>query len=265
MPEPMPHVPLAPAPPTEIPRAAISPVPGTTMTAEKAKQLREPFKSEQVGKLPKVSCKACTEASKKRYGAICDRHEKRKCEVCGNYITTGHVDLDYVGHAATTDRLLQVDPAWSWDFVATDPTTGQPVIGEGLWIKLTVCGVTRYGFGDGKSIKEMIGDAIRNAAMRFGVALDLWAKEDLSAGRDEEQHSPTMPPKEEVARVRDLAKSADIGDWVKDQGFPWPWTFDACASIEAKADEVLSAPFVDAPELPDAESPEPPVEETLPL
>jgi hypothetical protein len=48
-----------------------------------------------------------------------------------------------------------------------------------LWIKLTINGVTRIGVGDGKSAKECIGDAIRNAAMRFGVALDLWAKENL--------------------------------------------------------------------------------------
>jgi hypothetical protein len=48
-----------------------------------------------------------------------------------------------------------------------------------LWIRLTVCGVTRLGVGDGKNMKERIGDAIRNAAMRFGVALDLWAKENL--------------------------------------------------------------------------------------
>jgi hypothetical protein len=48
-----------------------------------------------------------------------------------------------------------------------------------LWIKLTICGVTRLGVGDGKNAKEVIGDAIRNAAMRFGVALDLWAKENL--------------------------------------------------------------------------------------
>jgi hypothetical protein len=53
--------------------------------------------------------------------------------------------------------------------------------GDNLWIKLTICGVTRIGVGDGKSPKECIGDAIRNAAMRFGVALDLWAKEDLHA------------------------------------------------------------------------------------
>ena len=90
--------------------------------------------------------------------------------------------LDYVGHAATTDRLLEVDPAWSWEPFALD-AAGLPALDKegNLWIRLTVCGVTRPGVGDGKTAKERIGDAIRNAAMRFGVALDLWAKEDLHA------------------------------------------------------------------------------------
>ena len=33
----------------------------------------------------------------------------------------------------------------------------------------------------GDAIKEVIGDALRNAAMRFGAALDLWHKGDLHA------------------------------------------------------------------------------------
>ena len=57
----------------------------------------------------------------------------------------------------------------------------------GLWIRLTVCGVTRLGYGDAggrkgpNAIKESIGDAIRNAGMRFGLALDLWCKGDPDA------------------------------------------------------------------------------------
>ncbi|MBK9181443.1 MAG: hypothetical protein IPM45_18175 [Acidimicrobiales bacterium] len=55
---------------------------------------------------------------------------------------------------------------------------GLPV---GLWIRLTVCGVTRLGYGScpaGQidSQKVLVGDAIRNAAMSFGVALDLWIR-----------------------------------------------------------------------------------------
>jgi hypothetical protein len=135
------------------------------VTPEQAKKLREPFRPEQIGKIPK-----------------------------------GGIELDYVGHAATTDRLLQVDPDWTWEPMAYGPS-GTPLIEwmrdgtyGGLWIWLTVCGVRRPGFGDGKTAKEIIGDAIRNAAMRFGVALDLWAKEDLSGGN---QPLPAPPAEQE--------------------------------------------------------------------
>jgi hypothetical protein len=121
------------------------------MTPEQAAELRKPFPASAIGKLPK-----------------------------------GGTQLDYVGHAATTDRLLSVDPLWTWEPVAFDEHGLPAFQGKNLWIKLTVCGVTRYGIGDGSSVKECIGDAIRNAAMRFGVALDLWSKEELApASRDQ--------------------------------------------------------------------------------
>lgn len=155
------------------------------MTPEEAAKLREPFPPEQIGKLPRLTCAACRDARSK----VCGEHSKSKCRECGNYISSAHIHLDYVGHAATTDRLLSVDPEWTWAPLGTDDR-GIPALASGLgesdepvclWINLTVCGVTRPGFGSGKTAKIAIGDAIRNAAMRFGVALDLWAKEDLHA------------------------------------------------------------------------------------
>jgi hypothetical protein len=127
------------------------------MTPENAHALRKPFDKKSVGKLPK-----------------------------------GGVMLDYVGHAATTDCLLGVDPEWTWEPLAFDPA-GLPAIDAAgnLWIKLTVCGVTRIGVGDGKNMKERIGDAIRNAAMRFGVALDLWSKEELEQVAGADVHKAT--------------------------------------------------------------------------
>ena len=121
---------------------------------EKLKQLREPFKPNEISKLPK-----------------------------------GNVMLDYVGHAALTDRLLKVDPLWQWEPLALTPE-GLPLIDKdgGLWIKLTICGITRLGYGDAQgktgpnATKERIGDALRNAGMRFGIALDLWHKGELSHG-----------------------------------------------------------------------------------
>lgn len=105
-----------------------------------------------------------------------------------SYLPKGGVKLAYVGHAAITDRLLDVDPGWTWEPLALDER-GLPALDEvgGLWIRLTVLGVTRLGYGDagakkgGDAMKERIGDALRNAAMRFGAALDLWHKGDLHA------------------------------------------------------------------------------------
>ena len=132
--------------------------------------LREPFPAHQISKLPKPF---------KRDS------EKGNCRECGGYHGLPAMHLDYVGHAALTDRLLDADPAWTWEPVGDAKALGLPVCEGGMWIRLTVCGVTRFGFGaaDGKSggdgVKEVIGDALRNAAMRFGAALDLWHKGQL--------------------------------------------------------------------------------------
>ncbi len=156
------------------------------MDAGQAKALREPFPRSAIGHLPK-----------------------------------GGVMLDYVGHAAVSDRLLAVDPDWSWEPFAVDDR-GLPALDSrgNLWIRLTVAGVTRIGVGDGKSAKEVIGDAIRNAAMRFGVALDLWAKEDLheiSQVRSEPDTQPAVAaepaPSPKLVTQPQLAKiHAGLGD-----------------------------------------------------
>jgi len=150
------------------------------MDADKAAALRAPFPPAAIGKLPKP------------YRAD---SQKGTCKECGGYHGMPAVHLDYVGHAATTDRLLQVDPGWSWEPLAND-ANGLPALDSkgNLWIRLTVAGVTRIGVGDGKSAKECIGDAIRNAAMRFGVALDLWAKEDLHEGCSPVPVASELPP-----------------------------------------------------------------------
>lgn len=152
------------------------------MTPEQAEALLAPFPAEAIGKLPRIVCPACSKAQ----GKVCPQHRKIKCAECENWISERHIHLDYVGHAITTKRLLDVDPEWMWEPVAIGQY-GQPVATDGgLWIRLTVCGVTRYGWGDGPDMKQMISDAIRNAAMRFGVALDLWSKEDLRASDESE-------------------------------------------------------------------------------
>ncbi len=158
------------------------------------------------------------------------------------------VVLDYVGHAALTDRLLEVDMMWSWEPMATNPQ-GLPLFDDqgGLWIRLTVCGMTRLGYGHadsakkgGDRIKEIIGDALRNAAMRFGAALDLWHKGDLHAEEDDierdaiQNETATPPPgaqarfSEICAMFRKATTEADVraieaeakAEWVDLKGLP---------------------------------------------
>lgn len=173
--------------------------------------LRVQFPREQINPLPKISCRACSQSQAKN----CDRHRKIKCKECDNWITEQHVHLPYVGHAELTNRLLDADPLWSWEPLATDER-GLPQFDGygGLWIRLTVCGHTRLGYGDadGKkganAIKEAIGDALRNAAMRFGAALDLWAKSDLTAASVEHPKSA----EEDVPAVAGPGRSEPVDD-----------------------------------------------------
>lgn len=179
--------------------------------------LRVPFEAHQISKLPKPTKRQTDEVK-------ADYKKGIRCKICGGWHHPDVAHLDYVGHAALTDRLLDCDPEWNWEPLSV-AENGAPKLDEngGMWIKLTVCGVTRLGYGhpDGKrggdAIKEVIGDALRNAAMRFGAALDLWHKGDLHAVDDAEPEKPT-PPAERIHPERaDLiannieAVGADLG------------------------------------------------------
>lgn len=165
--------------------------------------LRQPFPEHHISKLPKETRKQIDERKNDNSCVVW------KCEVCGGAHHKKAVHLDYVGHAALTDRLLDTDPEWFWEPLAIDEH-GLPAFDQrgGLWIKLTVCGVTRLGYGcaDGKSggdaIKEIIGDALRNAAMRFGAALDLWHKGDLHLDADDvpgdKAENSTVSPRQRI-------------------------------------------------------------------
>lgn len=105
----------------------------------------------------------------------------------------GGITLDFVGHADITRILIEIDPYWTITPVAFDEA-GLPartkignMIQAGFW--MTVLETTRYCVGSVEERKqdigkELVSDAIRNGAMRFGVALSLWTKaewEDLGA------------------------------------------------------------------------------------
>ena len=177
---------------------------------EKLKKLREPFPDNLVGWLPKPMLKK----------EDMDKIPKINCPICGQYHAKDKVmHLSYVGHAALTDRLLDVDPAWSWEPVAVGQD-GYPVIDKdgGMWIRLTILGVTKMGYGEaapsniksgGNATKERIGDALRNAAMRFGCALEMWHKGDLHAHKISEFKEPEDEAGNPVAQPEKPAISND--------------------------------------------------------
>ena len=121
----------------------------------------------------------------------------------------GQRSYNFINHAVVTDRLISVDPAWYWQPMAISDN-GSPVLDEfnGLWIRLTVCGVTRIGYGASEphqkgadAVKTAISDAIKNAAMRFGVALDLWGA-DSNGSSVELAPTPFTPPLRSVPPLK---------------------------------------------------------------
>ena len=159
------------------------------MTPETAAILRKQFPPEQIGKSPRSG-----------------------------------IQLDYVGHADVTSRLIEAIRSGPGNRAAIDQQgmpvydlagNGNPV---GLWIKLTIAGVTRLGYGSvpdnqRDAVKVLIGDALRNAAMRFGVAVDLWAKGDRA---DPTADNPSGP----AGKVPDCRPGASSGECPETPGSP---------------------------------------------
>jgi hypothetical protein len=119
----------------------------------------------------------------------------------------GGMQLDFVGHADVTKMLIEIDPEWTWEPTAFD-VNGLPAyrVENGMahmagW--LTILGVRRLGVGSVMHnkpdlLKELISDFIRNAAMRFGVCLALWTKQEW----EDVSHTPSTP----VAKPAPVAK-----------------------------------------------------------
>lgn len=115
----------------------------------------------------------------------------------------GGRQLSFVGHAEITRILIEVDPLWWWEPAAWD--NGVPAIKTvngfaHMAGTLFIHGVGRVGVGsvaEGKQdiYKELVSDFLRNAAMRFGIALNLWSQQewdDLKATAQENWNTPAV-------------------------------------------------------------------------
>jgi hypothetical protein len=119
--------------------------------------------------------------------AVLEQYATPDPKIVGTIPRNG-INLAYVSHADITRILIEIDPAWNWQPVAWE--NGRPAINiengtATMWATLTLLGKSLLGVGSVRSDKpdmdkELVGDFLRNAAMRFGISLSLWSKQDWS-------------------------------------------------------------------------------------
>ncbi len=123
----------------------------------------------------------------------------------------GGMQLDFVGHADITRILIEIDPMWSWEPCGW--VNGRPHVHvengmATMWARLTVHGKPMLGVGSVRADKaeldkELVGDFLRNAAMRFGISLALWTKQEW-----EDLGSKPVAPVKKPAKAKAVAASS---------------------------------------------------------
>lgn len=87
--------------------------------------------------------------------------------------------VGYVDARLVTERLNLVCPGDWYEGDAKNPTLApfQPVDWSrgAMLCRLTVCGVTRQDIGFGKDAKALVSDALKRAAVKFGIAVSVYA------------------------------------------------------------------------------------------
>ena len=163
----------------------------------------------------------------------------------------GGIQLDFVGHADITRILIEIDPLWSYEPCGWD--NGRPAIHvengmATMWAYLIVHGKKMLGVGSVRADKqeldkELVGDFLRNAAMRFGISLALWTKnewEDLGGHAPSPQKSiparkPAPKPVADISVTSTIPVDPEIvGKFIK-----------ACVSANLDHDKVADAAGVD--------------------
>lgn len=222
-PRPRTSTPPPPPSPTEVPGEDVS-------IAERLRWLHVTYKTppaQHISKLPKPLNKD---------------NPRGNCSECGGFHGLPAIHLDYLGHAELTDILLFVDPQWEWLPFAVDEGGLPRVIandkGAAMWITLKIWGQVRVGVGTSTpkgpdTYKELIGDALRNAAMRFGIGVDLWSKAEgidrrLEAGQHVEPDSDHDPNSQPAPADRPAPKSSR---GAPRQPEPDVWTYDGLMAL----------------------------------
>lgn len=127
----------------------------------------------------------------------------------------GNITLSYVGHAEITRILTEIDPLWKLEPIKIDDD-GLPAyrVENGMahmMGALTLLGHTRLGIGSAPHnkqdlFKELWSDLIRNTAMRFGICVSLWSKEEWGGESD------VAPAPKKKAPAKKAPEPAPVAD-----------------------------------------------------
>lgn len=125
--------------------------------------------------------------------------------------------MSYISHGLITERLNEADPDWVSEVIEVFTyTDAQGVLHcAGVTLSLTVGGITRQEAGGPQrptifadEIKNALSDALKRAAMRFGVALEMWEElidaeydEDVTLAEQEPVQRHAQPQRQQQART----------------------------------------------------------------
>jgi hypothetical protein len=199
-------------------------------------------------------------------------------------ISKNGVELSYVGHGEITKALSEIDPEWTWEPVlgadglpAIRIQKGQiprrdrdPILVDmaTMWGRLTLNGVTRWAVGSVEAHKpdldkELVSDLLRNAGMRFGIALGLWIGDSTPPTRTAGTMRTTTDAGSDVVTTRPANAPSEkqlwlVGKLFKEQGKLPPHNLGSMDKFEVSrlieqlkaGDEVPPPTDTDAPEEP---------------
>jgi len=169
--------------------------------------------------------------------AVLEEYASPDPKIVGTIPRNG-VNLSYVSHSEITRILISVDAMWSWEPI--EWINGRPAIHiengmATMWGKMTLLGKSMICVGSARADKadyekELIGDLLRNGSMRYGIALNLWSKQDSGSGGVSVQtitksfpgatvvNAPAQPQQASNASVaRPAAKQASAGNPVSEK------------------------------------------------
>lgn len=142
----------------------------------------------------------------------------------------GNMQLDFVGHADITRILIEIDPMWRWVPIAWDEGRPKIHVENGMatmWGELQLLGHARLGVGSVRADKadldkELVSDFLRNAAMRFGICLSLWTKQEWDDLNNNPAPAPAKKPatkpRPELPAVLDDAQRRQFEKACTDKG-----------------------------------------------